>query len=68
MTLFPSAADSLFIKMLPTSWNNTPEDKTEKDLEKHVAWDPEKQLVIGDSDANALLRQEYRAPYTHPEA
>src|SRR3954469_25522534 len=93
-----------------------PEDKTEKDLEKHVApairhhmqnflasidarshpisdieqgyistascilannsmklsrslaWDPEKQFVIGDSEANALLRQEYRAPYTHPEA
>jgi len=93
-----------------------PEDKTEKDLEKHVApairhhmqnflasidarshpisdieqgyistascilannsmklsrslaWDAEKQLVIGDSEANALLRQEYRAPYTHPEA
>ncbi len=93
-----------------------PEDKTEKDLEKHVApairhhmqnflasidarsrpvsdieqgyistascilannsmklgrslaWDPEKQLVVGDSEANALLRQKYRAPYTHPEA
>ena len=92
-----------------------PEDKTEKDLEKHVApairhhmqnflasidkrsrpvsdieqgyistascilannsmklgrsltWDPDKQLVIGDSEANALLRQEYRAPYAHPE-
>jgi hypothetical protein len=24
--------------------------------------------VVGDSEANALLRQEYRAPYTHPEA
>ena len=93
-----------------------PEDKTEKDLEKHVApairhhmqnflasidarsypvsdieqgyistascilannsmklgrslaWDPKKQLVVGDSEANALLRQEYRTPYTHPEA
>jgi predicted dehydrogenase len=93
-----------------------PEDKTEKELEKHVApairhhmqnflasidarshpvadieqgyistascilannsmklgrsltWDPEKQLVVGDSEANAMLRQKYRAPYTHPEA
>jgi predicted dehydrogenase len=93
-----------------------PEDKTEKDLEKHVApairhhmqnflasidarsrpvsdieqgyistascilannsmklgrslaWDPEKQLVVGDSEANALLSREYRAPYVHPGA
>src|SRR3954471_17116499 len=37
-------------------------------LVRSLAWDPEKQLVIGDSEANALLRQEYRAPYTHPEA
>jgi predicted dehydrogenase len=92
-----------------------PEDKTEKELEKHVApairhhmqnflasvdarsrpvsdieegyistascilannsmklgrslqWDPAKQLVVGDAEANALLRREYRAPYVHPE-
>src|SRR5215471_13139497 len=37
-------------------------------LGRSLAWDPEKQLVVGDSEANALLRQEYRAPYTHPEA
>jgi len=37
-------------------------------LGRSLAWDPEKQLVIGDSEANALLRQKYRAPYTHPEA
>ena len=36
-------------------------------LGRSLAWDPEKQLVVGDSEANALLRQEYRAPYTHPE-
>ena len=35
---------------------------------RSLAWDPEKQLVVGDSEANALLRQEYRAPYRHPEA
>ena len=93
-----------------------PEDKTEEELEKHVApairhhmqnflasidtrsrpvsdieqgyistascilannsmklgrslkWDAEKQLVAGDSEANALLRREYRAPYKHPAA
>lgn len=92
-----------------------PEDKTEKDLEKHVApairvhmkdflnaiasrgkpvadieqghissascilantalqlgrkltWDPEKHQVIGDEEANKLLRRPYRAPWTHPE-
>ena len=35
-------------------------------LGRSLAWDPEKQLVVGDSEANALLRQEYRAPYKHP--
>jgi predicted dehydrogenase len=37
-------------------------------LGRSLAWDPEKQLVVADSEANALLRQKYRAPYTHPEA
>jgi predicted dehydrogenase len=91
-----------------------PEDKTEKDLEKHCApairhhmqdflaaiatrgrpvadieegyistsscimanlslklgrtfaWDPQAQRVIGDEEANRILRRPYRAPYTHP--
>jgi predicted dehydrogenase len=92
-----------------------PEDKTEKDLEKHVApairrhmqdflgaiasrgkpvadieeghtsttscilanlalqlgrtltWDPEKHQVVGDEEANKLLRRPYRQPWVHPE-
>jgi predicted dehydrogenase len=92
-----------------------PEDKIEKDLEKHVApairahmrdllqaigtrgkpvadieqgyistaccilanlsmklgrsltWDPAKGRVIGDEEANRLLRRPYRAPWVHPE-
>ncbi|MBC8002831.1 MAG: Gfo/Idh/MocA family oxidoreductase [Opitutaceae bacterium] len=92
-----------------------PEDKTEKDLERHVAsavrvhmkdllsniatrgkpvadieqgyissascilanismqlgrslkWDPIKGRVVGDDDANKLLRRKYRSPWTHPE-
>jgi predicted dehydrogenase len=92
-----------------------PEDKTEKDLEKHVApairvhmldflkaietrgkpvadieeghistascilanlsmklgrsltWDKEKQQVVGDEEANKLLRRAYRKPWVHPE-
>src|SRR5262249_59991601 len=92
-----------------------PEDKTEKDLERHVApairahlknflesietrrppvadieqgymsttacilanlsmrlgrsiqWDHAGGTVVGDAEANALLRRAYRAPWTHPE-
>jgi predicted dehydrogenase len=92
-----------------------PEDKTEKDLERHVApairyhmqdflraieqrskpvadieeghistatcilanlsmqlgralvWDPQKQRVVNDNDANKLLRRAYRRPWNHPE-
>ncbi len=91
-----------------------PEDKTEKDLEQHVApairhhmqnflsciatrekpvadieqgyissascilanlsmklgreltWDPEKARIVGDEDANKLLKRPYRKPWTHP--
>jgi predicted dehydrogenase len=92
-----------------------PEDRTEKDLEKHVApalrshmknllacigtrerpvadieegyvssaacilanlslrlgrtleWDHTRSLVVGDDEANRLLRRPYRAPWVHPE-
>jgi predicted dehydrogenase len=92
-----------------------PEDKTEKDLERHVAsavrghvqdflravasrgkpvadieeghvstascilanlalklnrtltWDADKQQVVGDAEANRLLRRPYRKPWVHPE-
>ena len=92
-----------------------PEDKTEKDLEKHCApairyhmkdflaaiatrgkpvadieegyistascilaniamnlgrtlvWDPETHRVVGDEQANGLLRRQYRAPWVHPD-
>jgi len=92
-----------------------PEDKTEKDLERHVApairvhmkdflsaiqsrgrpvadieqghissascilanlsmrlgrtlvWDAQKGEVVGDAEANALLRRPYRAPWVHPD-
>jgi predicted dehydrogenase len=33
-----------------------------------LAWDHEKGEVIGDAEANRLLRRAYRAPWSHPEA
>jgi predicted dehydrogenase len=36
-------------------------------LGRSIAWDGEKELVESDPAANALLRREYRAPWTYPE-
>ncbi len=36
-------------------------------LGRTLAWDPVKREVIGDAEANKLLRRPYRAPWQHPE-
>jgi predicted dehydrogenase len=36
-------------------------------LGRSLAWDPEKQQVLGDDEANKLLRRTYRKPWVHPE-
>ncbi len=36
-------------------------------LGRSLAWDPAKGEVIGDAEANGLLRRPYRAPWVHPE-
>ena len=36
-------------------------------LGRTLAWDPVKREVIGDPEANRLLRRPYRAPWVHPE-
>lgn len=36
-------------------------------LGRTLAWDPAKSQVIGDDEANRLLRRPYRAPWVHPE-
>lgn len=36
-------------------------------LHRTLAWDPVKQEVIGDPQANQLLKRHYRAPWLHPE-
>jgi hypothetical protein len=36
-------------------------------LGRTLAWDAEKQHVIGDEEANRLLRRSYRQPWVHPE-
>jgi predicted dehydrogenase len=36
-------------------------------LGRTLAWDAAAQQVVGDEEANRLLRRPYRAPWTHPE-
>jgi predicted dehydrogenase len=36
-------------------------------LGRSLAWDPGKGQVIGDDEANRLLRRPYRSPWVHPE-
>jgi predicted dehydrogenase len=36
-------------------------------LGRTLAWDPVKGEVIGDTEANGLLRRPYRSPYVHPD-
>ena len=36
-------------------------------LGRTLAWDAAKGQVIGDTEANQLLRRPYRAPWIHPE-
>ena len=36
-------------------------------LGRTLAWDAQKQLVVGDEEANKLLRRPYRQPWKHPE-
>ncbi len=36
-------------------------------LGRTLAWDSARQQVIGDAEANKLLRRPYRAPWRHPE-
>jgi len=35
-------------------------------LGRSVQWDGEKQLIVGDPEANKLLQREYRAPWKYP--
>lgn len=36
-------------------------------LGRSVAWDGEKELIIGDPDANKLLRRDYRKGWEYPQ-
>jgi predicted dehydrogenase len=36
-------------------------------LGRSLTWDAEKQRVVGDEEANRLLRRPYRKPWVHPE-
>jgi hypothetical protein len=36
-------------------------------LGRSLTWDPAKHQVVGDDEANKLLRRPYRKPWVHPE-
>ena len=35
-------------------------------LGRTLTWDADKQQVVGDDEANKLLKRAYRAPWVHP--
>jgi hypothetical protein len=35
-------------------------------LGRSITWDGEKEVVVGDAEANKLLRRAYRAPWKYP--
>ena len=35
-------------------------------LGRTLAWDPVKGSIIGDDEANRLLKRPYRSPWVHP--
>jgi hypothetical protein len=37
-------------------------------LGRTLEWDAKNGRIVGDEEANRLLRRSYRAPWTHPEA
>jgi hypothetical protein len=37
-------------------------------LGRALRWDPAKQEVVGDDEANRLMHRPYRGPWVHPEA
>ena len=37
-------------------------------LGRSVEWDGEKEIIVGDPEANKLLRREYRGPWEYPKA
>jgi predicted dehydrogenase len=115
-TFTPSGGGATIHKDVAYEFEQFPEDRTEKDLERHVApairvhmrdllaaidargkpvadieegyisttscilanlslglgrsltWDPAAGRVVGDDEANRLLRRPYRGPWVHPEA
>ncbi|NMC20798.1 MAG: Gfo/Idh/MocA family oxidoreductase [Thermogutta sp.] len=36
-------------------------------LGRSIAWDGEKEVIVGDDEANRLLRRDYRSPWQYPE-
>jgi hypothetical protein len=35
---------------------------------RSIQWDGEKERVVGDAEANKLLKRDYRAPWKYPQA
>ena len=35
---------------------------------RSIKWDGEREIIIGDPEANKLLRRKYRKPWVYPEA
>ena len=68
MTLFPPAADSLFIKTLPTSWNNTPRTRLNRNSRNTSRQEKTDTLLFLSPNEASIIAEAFAAKNFVPDA